>query len=520
MQLAAEAARGRTPQAKEITSEFDKLRTSGKGVSDALDGIAKNANLSDTAGIEAFSIAMRDLGVQGKASGDQIREAFAGALKGEDLAVFEVRARAALAGSRNEAELLATVLDASLREAIRRSGADFAVISGGMGEATRSAINDTELIITNLDRLKDQGVDTAAALTASIGRGIQTADSAAAIQSLRGQIEAVRKVLGDQVANTFLDQLGAKARQVTSEVGGLSAALKSLGVTSDADLRVAAKASRRLYEQVRATGGSAREQGEAFRKMAADAIASGDTSALAFARAQAAIQGFEISTDSAGRTTVRAMGEAAEATRGAGRAADGAAGSYGNMAQSAEQAAAAAKKLAEINARYASPLGADKYSAPTGGSVTGNTREERLAGQNAVDNSLIFRLRDQLAVGAERDLLHALEGFVERLAFAGDELDAGGQVVVFVGGGGHVFGQRADKAATHRGDGDVLHGAQLIGDTAQARPYRLGRTRLLHPRRLRRSAQPGVLRANLLQAGQQRLLRQAFAQVVALDHLL
>ena len=31
------------------------------------------------------------------------------------------------------AELLSTVLDASLREAIRRSGADFAVISGGMG---------------------------------------------------------------------------------------------------------------------------------------------------------------------------------------------------------------------------------------------------------------------------------------------------------------------------------------------------------------------------------------------------
>nr|WP_247655674.1 tape measure protein [Hydrogenophaga aromaticivorans] len=396
IQLATEKARGLTPEARLLTSEFEKLRDGGKGVADALADISKNANLSDTAGIQAFSIAMRDLAVQGQASGDQIREAFANALKGEDLASFEVRAKAALSGARDEAELLATVLDASLREAIRRSGADFSVISGGMGEAARSAINDTELIINNLDRLSDQGVDTAAALTASIGKGIQTADSAAAVKSLREQVELVRKVLGDQVANTFLDQIGDKAKQVTSEVGSLSNALKRLGVTSDADLKTAAEASRKLYEQVRATGGSAREQGEAFRKMAADAIASGDTSALAFARAQAAIQGFEIATDSAGKTIVRAMNDAAHATRGAGRAADGAAGSYRNMEQSAEAAAAAAATAA----KYSSPLGSDKYSAPKGGSVTGNTREERLAGQNAVDNTLAFELRDKLRAGA------------------------------------------------------------------------------------------------------------------------
>lgn len=58
-----------------------------------------------------------------------------------------------------------------------------------------------------------------------------------------------------------------------------------------------------------------------------------------------------------------------------------------------EQAAAASA------AKYSSPLGPDKYSAPKGGSVTGNTREERLAGQNAVDNSLQFTLRDKLNAG-------------------------------------------------------------------------------------------------------------------------
>jgi len=50
----------------------------------------------------------------------------------------------------------------------------------------------------------------------------------------------------------------------------------------------------------------------------------------------------------------------------------------------------AAEAVARIN---------EKYSRPEGGSVIGGTREERLAGQNAVDNSLIFQLRDKLDAG-------------------------------------------------------------------------------------------------------------------------
>lgn len=64
---------------------------------------------------------------------------------------------------------------------------------------------------------------------------------------------------------------------------------------------------------------------------------------------------------------------------------------------------AAKAEAAAADARYASPLGADKYSRPNGGSVTGNTREERLAGQNAVDNTLMFTLRDKLRAGTLTD---------------------------------------------------------------------------------------------------------------------
>lgn len=310
MQLAAEAARGLTPAARELVGEFDKARDSGKGVAESLGEIAKNANLSDTKGIQAFTIALRDMATQGKVTGDEVRTALAQALKGEDLQVFEVNARAAFAGTKNEAELLALAMDAKLRAAVERTGLSFGRITSGMSEAARSAINDTQSIIEGMDRLKEQGADVALALTASLGKGINTADSQAAFKALREQVESVRKVLGDQVANTFLQQIEEKARAAATEVGGLGSALRQLGITSDRDLKIAADATRRLYEQVRDAGGSAREQAEAFRKMAESAFASGDDTALAYARAQAAAQGFEITTDSAGRTVVRTMAEA------------------------------------------------------------------------------------------------------------------------------------------------------------------------------------------------------------------
>jgi hypothetical protein len=159
-------------------------------------------------------------------------------------------------------------------------------------------------------------------------------------------------------------------------VGGLAGALNRLGITSDADLKRAAESTRRLYEEVRAAGGSAREQGAAFQAMAEAAIAANNGVASSFVQTQAAIHGFEISTDRAGRAIVRAMGD--------GRAA------VDDYRQGVEQATRAVETLATAN---------DRYSRPKGGSTTGNTREQRLAGQNAVDNSLQFSLRDKLNAG-------------------------------------------------------------------------------------------------------------------------
>lgn len=379
MQLAAEAARGLTPAARELVGEFDKARASGKGVAEALGEIAKNANLSDTKGIQAFTIALRDMATQGKVTGDEVRTALAQALKGEDLQVFEVNARAAFAGTKNEAELLALAIDAKLRAAVERTGLSFGRITSGMSEAARSAINDTQSIIEGMDRLKEQGADVALALTASLGKGINTADSQAAFKALREQVESVRKVLGDQVANTFLQQIEEKARAAANEVGGLGSALRQLGITSDRDLKIAADATRRLYEQVREAGGSAREQAEAFRKMAESAIASGDDTALAYARAQAAAQGFEITTDSAGRTVVRTMAEAKAA-------ADAYRGSLQGATEDAKEHIGWLDRLAKRNAEVKSVLKTDADGFAVDGA--GNRIVQTVDNQRSVASKL------------------------------------------------------------------------------------------------------------------------------------
>ncbi|MDP2262680.1 MAG: tape measure protein [Hydrogenophaga sp.] len=68
-----------------------------------------------------------------------------------------------------------------------------------------------------------------------------------------------------------------------------------------------------------------------------------------------------------------------------------------------------------------------KYAKPKGGSVTGNTREERLAGQNAVDNTLMFALRDKLNAGtlsaADADQIRAVIAALDQNEQVNRDLD-------------------------------------------------------------------------------------------------
>ncbi len=309
-------------------AEFDKLTKEGSTAADAIAKIGKDFDLSSIPGIKNAASVLDKLAADGKISATEFAAAWAVALKGEDLAVFQVKAEAAFKGTAREAERLSQIAGAQLQEAVRRTGLDFDVIAGGMGKASRSAINDTEAIIIGLDKLKAQGVDTAQVLTASISKSIDTADSQKAIEAVRQQIESVRKVLGDKVTDGLLDQAKTKANELSDAldkakpgINSVREAMKELGVTSDKTFQDTAEKSKAAYETMKESGtASARELADGFKKYAADAIAaSGEVGSTQHAvteavlRTEGAVRGLSVTFDENGKMVVQTQAEAAAA---------------------------------------------------------------------------------------------------------------------------------------------------------------------------------------------------------------
>ncbi len=323
--------------ARSSVAEFDVLTKAGTSSADAIKKITENFDLGKVQGIRDFSSTLDKLVADGKISASEFRAAWAEALSGKDLAKFEVLARAAFASAAQEAlklstqlkkaiesgasedvirdlrqrlesamsaatregERVAQVMDDVMREAVRRTGLEYEVLQGRIGSASRSAINDTEAIIASLDKLKADGVDTGRVLAVSFTKAINTADGQAAIDSLRGRIEQMRKVLGDKITDGLLDQARDKAvalkdalDQATPGINSVREALKQLGVTSEAELKKTAADAKQAYDTLTASGtASARELGEGFKRAAEAAIAANKGIAPAWVEGQAAVRG-------------------------------------------------------------------------------------------------------------------------------------------------------------------------------------------------------------------------------------
>jgi TP901 family phage tail tape measure protein len=213
----------------------------------------------------------------------------------------------------------------------------------------------------------------------------------AALQAGNVQSALEKLSLMQQALRRTAEEATATGQQVAN-------AFSNVGIKTKTELTIAAQNARSDFETIKSSGEATAEGvKQAFQRMAEAAIASGDSGQIAFARTQAAAQGMEITIDSTGKAIVRAMNSGAAA-------ADGLAGSIKNVNRALDEQAAASARAAA--AKYGSPLGDTKYSAPKGGSTVGSTREDRLAGQGASDENLRFELLKKLQTGtlSEGDL--------------------------------------------------------------------------------------------------------------------
>lgn len=336
-----------------LIAQFDKLRKDGDSVTEAIGKIGKDFDLSNVPGIKNASAVLDMLLADGKLTAEQFQAAWSNALSGKDLAQFEVQARTAFSGAAREGERIAQMLDATVREAVKRSGLDFEQLQGKIGATSRSALNDLDAIVSGLGRLRDEGVDTGRVLVASLAKAIDTADSQKAIDEVRARVESLRKELGNKVADGLLDQVKDKANALKDAldkalpgVSSLREAMTQLGITSDESLRKTAASSKDAYDAMVASGkASARELADGFRRAAEEAIAANHGIAPSWVAAQAGVRGYKVEVDATGKAVVRSMKDAEDATIRTGHAARGAAGGYRDMGRAADEAS---KKLQQI----------------------------------------------------------------------------------------------------------------------------------------------------------------------------
>lgn len=314
-----EASRfGLTQAGQAAIVAFDKMIAEGKKTSEVIGNIGKDFDLSTVPGIRNASAVLDKLYFDGKITSEQFFNTWNESLKGVNLAEFQRKFSAAMVGVDRSMEQTSRVIDATLRQAIGRAGLDFAQISNGMSKATQSALADVDTLVKSGDRLKSMGVDVATALSASLGKAIETASSQKEIDALRAKIESLRGVLGAPLTNSLLEQIKVQADEAKKAVENLvpgfqsgAEAMRQLGLTSTAELKKIADSSRAAYEAVRNDSLSSTEDAAAaFRKYAADAIAANKGVATSTLNAEAAARGLKIVTDETGKSIVVGMNDA------------------------------------------------------------------------------------------------------------------------------------------------------------------------------------------------------------------
>lgn len=258
----------------------------------------------------------------------------AGAVAGEQIATGQTQVVQPAIGKTSEKarsldeELKSLGIDPSRFEA----GADAVAATFGRIAGNGKATGDQILtaLVASLDKVSQEA---APGLEFALQEAFQAGRlSAAELEAGVDAVQTKAKGLWDEMDR------GADAAKKLEE------AYKTLGVISQAALDETARKAREAYETIQTSGAGVNVLSQAWQKYAETAIKANGGVADATIKSEAAARGYEIVIDKAGKTTLRAMSEAADATRGAGEAAQKAAGGYTAIADEATRAWEASEK--------------------------------------------------------------------------------------------------------------------------------------------------------------------------------
>ncbi|WP_454752067.1 tape measure protein [Cupriavidus necator] len=251
--LAAERALGLNDVSRKMIAEFEDVRVKGGSAADAIEKLTKSFSLGDVSGITNAGTALDALAQKGKITSLQVQEAWTGAMKGIDLGVFEIQARAAFDGSAQGARRLKAAVDAVADESLRRAGTSVGELQTGFNAASRSAINDTDALVKALDALGVKGEGAGRALSTSLNKAIDAATTERAVQAVIDRYEELGKqgkITGDQLA-AGLERARTKLDGLAPGINSLNEALRTFGLKSRDELQQTADKMRTSWEQIR-----------------------------------------------------------------------------------------------------------------------------------------------------------------------------------------------------------------------------------------------------------------------------
>ena len=321
-------AYGLTEASKALSTQFAQLSKDGKTTQEALDGIRESMKFDSLTGINDAVSALTMLKETGKITADELEAELKQALSGKDLVVFQTNAKAAFAGTANEADKMSALIQASISVALDRTGLSVRQLKGGFSDAYSSASNDVNFLIEHLDDLKYQGIDTGLALSNSLFNAIDTATTQRELENARAKLYELEKqgvLTGEQVALGATKIEEAYSR-LPASLNPTIAAFQALGIQTREQLQATADSSVRNFNVV-STSGQATAEGikQAYTKMLEAAIATGDKAQIAAVQAKAANQGLRVEIDATGKASVKSMDELSNSVENVGRTARGSA---------------------------------------------------------------------------------------------------------------------------------------------------------------------------------------------------
>ena len=355
---------GAVAQTKELADESKKAQEELQKVADAL-VTASNAALKKQAEDEASAQQLADMSQKVR----ELRAEYDALVSAQDFSGAVAKHQQLTQALRDLAQGTA-----ASGQAAQKAAAEFDAGLTGMGVNADAALGRVSGAVTrsigDLDSLakaaRESGMGTeqaARAMEMAFAAAVPKANSLEGIAALEAKLKDLQAsgLLGAAGVERMSAALRAQGAEIAAQIPGINSvaeALKQLGVKPQAELDALARSAREAFTVVQNSGSTtAREINEAWRAMADAAIAANGGVADATLRAEASSRGYAVAVDAAGKSSVVALNNAADAARGVGAALDSVSGSAGNAAsaiQGVQSAADSAAKSATAGAKAAS----------------------------------------------------------------------------------------------------------------------------------------------------------------------